>query len=152
MSLLRRMVKNVYRYWQIRKMAKCAHGHWHKHWIKAHFQKFKRFDGRMAKHTYEHWRKRWIKAHFQKFKAFDNCLKINSMTKLSNAVPGSYRFIAASCDEKLRHRLLELGFLPGEELIVIENTGRRGSIMVKIKGSRIALSDKVADNILLKRK
>jgi Fe2+ transport system protein FeoA len=104
---------------------------------------------RKVKHTYEYWHKRWIKAHFQKFKALDHCLKYNGMAKLSNAVPGSYKFVAANCDEKLRHRLLEMGFLPGEELIVIENTGYRGSIMVKIKGSRIALSNKIADNILL---
>jgi Fe2+ transport system protein FeoA len=133
-------------------MAKAARGNWHKRLIKPHFQKFKAFDRRMTKHAYQHWRKRWIKAHFQKFKSFDNCLKYNGITKLSDATPGSYKFIAASCDEKLRHRLLEMGFLPGEELIVMENTGRRGSIMVKIKGSRIALSDKVAGNILLKRK
>ncbi|GHT55586.1 hypothetical protein AGMMS50233_05760 [Endomicrobiia bacterium] len=110
------------------------------------------FFRRMAKHTYGRWHKRWIRAHFQKFKSFDNCLKYNGMTKLSNAVPGSYKFVVACCGEKLRHRLLEMGFLPGEELIVIENTGHGGSIVVKIKDARIALGNKIADNILLLRR
>jgi ferrous iron transport protein A len=107
---------------------------------------------RIAKSIYDYWRKRWIKAHFQKFKAFNRCLQHNGMAKLSSAVPGSYRFVAAYCDEKLWRRLLEMGFVPGEEITVITNTGDKGSIMIKIKESKIALSNKIADNILLKRK
>jgi Fe2+ transport system protein FeoA len=100
---------------------------------------------------YEYWHERWIKAHFQKYKAFNNCLKYNGMAKLSDAVPGVYRFVAAYCDEKLAHRLLEMGFVPGEYLSVIENIGPKGDIVIKIKGSKIALSNKIADKILLRK-
>ncbi|MCA6079712.1 MAG: ferrous iron transport protein A [Endomicrobium sp.] len=104
------------------------------------------------KRGYEYWHKRWIKAHFQNYKAFDSCLKYNGMAKLSDAGPGVYRFVIAYCDDnKLGHRLLEMGFVPGEYLTVIENTGLKGSVMVKVKGSKIALSNKIADKILLKR-
>jgi Fe2+ transport system protein FeoA len=72
------------------------------------------------------------------------------LTKLSRACPGAYKFIAAYCGERLRHRLLEMGFVPGEEMSVIENSGPRGSVMIRIKGSKIALSSEVADKILLK--
>jgi Fe2+ transport system protein FeoA len=74
------------------------------------------------------------------------------MTKLSDAVPGAYKFAAVYCDDKLDHRLLEMGFVPNEEIIVIENRGCKGGVMVKIKGSKIALNHRAADKILLKRK
>jgi Fe2+ transport system protein FeoA len=102
-------------------------------------------------HIYGYWHDRWIRAHFQKYKSFNNCLKYNSMAKLSDAIPGVYRFVAAYCDEKLAHKLLEMGFIPGEYLTVIENTGPKGSILIKIKDSKIALSNKIADKILLKK-
>jgi Fe2+ transport system protein FeoA len=100
---------------------------------------------------YGYWRERWCKAHFQKYKSFNNCLKYNGMAKLSDAVPGVYRFIAAYCGEKLAHRLLEIGFVPGEYLTVIENTGPKGNIMIRIKGSKIALNNEIADKILLRK-
>jgi Fe2+ transport system protein FeoA len=71
------------------------------------------------------------------------------MAKLSDAVPGVYRFVVAYCDEKLAHRLLEMGFIPGEYLTVIKNTSPKSNIVIKIKGSKIALSNKIADKILL---
>jgi Fe2+ transport system protein FeoA len=74
------------------------------------------------------------------------------MATLSSAAPGGYKFVAADCDEKLCHRLLEMGFVPGKKLSVISNTGHKGSIMVKVKGSKIVLSNKIAEKILLKRK
>jgi Fe2+ transport system protein FeoA len=43
-----------------------------------------------------------------------------------------------------------MGFIPGEEMSVIENNGPRGSVMIRIKGAKIALSSEVADKILLK--
>ncbi|GHT06081.1 hypothetical protein AGMMS5026_02820 [Endomicrobiia bacterium] len=101
---------------------------------------------------YRYWHERWVKAHFQKYKSFNDCLKYNGMAKLSDAVPGVYRFITAYCDGKLAYRLLEMGFVPGEYLTVIENTGLKGSTMIKIKDSKIALSNKIADKILLKKK
>jgi Fe2+ transport system protein FeoA len=106
---------------------------------------------KIIKFIFGYWRERWSKSHFQKHKSFNNCFKYNDMAKLSDAVPGVYRFIAAYCGGKLAYRLLEMGFVPGEYLTVIENTGPKGSIMIKIKGSKIALSNKIADKILLRK-
>ena len=103
------------------------------------------------KRLYEYWKKRWIRARFKKCKSLNQCIMYNGMAKLSDAESGTYRFIAAYCDEKLGRRLLEMGFVPGEEISVLINTGAKGSIMVKVKGSKIVLSNKIADNILIKR-
>ncbi|MCL2485149.1 MAG: ferrous iron transport protein A [Endomicrobia bacterium] len=104
------------------------------------------------KRIYEYWRKRLIRSRFKKYKSFNKCIEFNGMAKLSDAIGGTYRFIAAHCDEKLGRRLLEMGFVPGEDISILTNTGRKGSIMVKIKGSKIVLSNKIAENILIKRK
>jgi Fe2+ transport system protein FeoA len=106
----------------------------------------------ITKQIYEYLHKHWVKAHFQKFKSFNKCLSYNGMVKLSDVVPGAYKFSATYCDDKLARRLLEMGFVPNEEVIVIEKRGRKGSVMVKVKGSKIALNHRVADKILLKRK
>jgi Fe2+ transport system protein FeoA len=45
-----------------------------------------------------------------------------------------------------------MGFFPGEEVIVVENTGYRGSIIIKIKGTKLVLSSQIAERILLWRK
>jgi Fe2+ transport system protein FeoA len=74
------------------------------------------------------------------------------MAKLSSVVPGAYRFVAAYGDARLNQRLLEMGFVPNEEVIVIEKGKKKGGITVKVRGSKIALNDKVAEKILLKRK
>jgi Fe2+ transport system protein FeoA len=74
------------------------------------------------------------------------------MSKLSLAKKGVYEFICAKCDECLAHRLLEMGFIPSEDIEVLSNTGSTGSVMIAIKGSKIALSSKIADNILVMEK
>jgi len=72
------------------------------------------------------------------------------MTKLSCTKKGTCcKFVSTSCDENLGHRLLEMGFMPGEEILVVTNTGAKGSIMVKVKGSKIAMSNKIADKIMV---
>ena len=72
------------------------------------------------------------------------------MTKLSCAKKGACcKFVSTSCDADLGRRLLEMGFMPGEDIEVVTNTGFRGSIMVKVKGSKIALSNKIADQIMV---
>jgi Fe2+ transport system protein FeoA len=107
----------------------------------------------ITKQFYKYLHKHWVKAHFQKFKSFNKCLSYNGMVKLSDAVPGAYRFSAMYCnDDKLARRLSELGFVPNEKIVMIENRGSKGSVMVKIKGSKIVLNHQVADKILLKRK
>ena len=70
------------------------------------------------------------------------------MTKLSCAKKGSsLKFVSTSCEAPLEHRLLEMGFVPGEDITVVTNTGTKGTVMVKVKGSQIALSNKIAENI-----
>ncbi|MCL2144094.1 MAG: ferrous iron transport protein A [Endomicrobia bacterium] len=72
------------------------------------------------------------------------------MTKLSSTKKGACcKFVSTSCDADLGHRLLEMGFMPGENIVVVTNTGSKGSIMVKVKGSKIALSNKIADQIIV---
>jgi Fe2+ transport system protein FeoA len=107
---------------------------------------------RTAKYIYDYWHQHRIKTNLKKIKAFNSHLEHNSMIKLSDAFPGIYKFMAIHCDRKLEYRLLEIGFAQGEDIIVIENTGHKGCIMLKVKNSKIALSNKIADNILLKRK
>lgn len=73
------------------------------------------------------------------------------MTKLSCAKKGACcKFVSTSCDADLGHRLLEMGFVPGEDILVVTNTGSKGTVMVEVKGSKLALSHKIADNILVK--
>jgi len=59
--------------------------------------------------------------------------------------------MAANCDNRLAHRLLEMGFVPGEDISVLTNSGKKGSIMIRVKGSKVALSNKIADNILVEK-
>jgi Fe2+ transport system protein FeoA len=108
---------------------------------------------KIIRQIYRYWHKHCIRTHFKKFKAFNSNPKHdNEVARLSNIVPGVYEFIAVYCDVRLGHRLFEMGFIPNEEITVIETTGLNGIVMVKIKGSKIALSSKIADKILLKRK
>lgn len=73
------------------------------------------------------------------------------MTKLSCAKKGTCcKFVSTSCDAPLERRLLEMGFVPGEDITVITNTGEKGTVMVKVKGSKVALSNKIAENITVK--
>jgi Fe2+ transport system protein FeoA len=141
----------------IKSITKQIYEYLHKHWAKAYFQKFKSFNKclfgkHLHKHFYDHLHKHWAKAHFQKFKSFNKCLSYNDVVKLSDVVPGAYKFFATYCDDNLSRRLLEMGFVPNEEVIVIKKSGRKGSVVVKVKGSKIALNHRVADKILLKRK
>jgi Fe2+ transport system protein FeoA len=128
----------------------------------------------ITKQIYEYLHKHWVKAHFQKFKSFNKCLSYNGMVKLSDAVTGAYKFSGTycndklahrvsehnhhhahmylNCNDKLAHRLLELGFVRNEKIVVIENRGSKGGVMVKVKGSKIVLNHRVAEKILLKRK
>jgi Fe2+ transport system protein FeoA len=128
------------------------------------------FTKSIAKQIHYYLHKHCIKAHFQKFKSFNKCLSYNGMVKLSNAIPGAYKISVTYCNDKLAHRLSEhnhhhharmndklarrlseLGIIPNEKIVVIENRGRKGSVIVKVKGSKIVLNRQVADKILLKR-
>jgi Fe2+ transport system protein FeoA len=99
------------------------------------------------------WHRRHIEYHIKKFKEFNLIFQNNDTVKLSTTVPGVYKFILSyNSDKKLNLRLLEMGFVPGVKLRVIKNTGKKGSIILRIKGSKIVLSNKITDKILVERK
>ncbi|MDR1418528.1 MAG: ferrous iron transport protein A [Endomicrobium sp.] len=107
---------------------------------------------RFIKHIHSIWHKHHVKRHLKRFNEFNLIFKNNTIIKLSTAVPGVYKFVVSNnTDKKLNLRLLEIGFLPNTKLRVLKNTGKRGSTLVKIKGAKIVLSNKIADKILLKR-
>ncbi|MDR1928844.1 MAG: ferrous iron transport protein B [Endomicrobium sp.] len=81
---------------------------------------------------------------------FNNCLKCTIDTiVLNNACPGIYRFVAIHCCGNLKYKLLEMGFIHGEKLRIIKNTGYNGNVIIVIKGTKIALNNKIASKILL---
>ncbi|MDR1244203.1 MAG: glycosyltransferase [Endomicrobium sp.] len=107
---------------------------------------------RFIKHMYSHWHRHWTEKHHKRFEKFNLIFQNNPSIKLSTAVPGVYKFASSNNNDKgLNHRLLEIGFIPGIRLRVIKNTGEKGSLLLKIKGSKIVLSNKIADKILVER-
>jgi Fe2+ transport system protein FeoA len=101
------------------------------------------------KYIYEYCYRYLVKPHLQ----INNCSEYyDDMIKLSIAVPGVYKFVVAYCGGKLGHRLLEMGFVPEEELTVVKNAGLNGSIVIKLKGSKIVLSNKIADKCIVKKR
>jgi glycosyltransferase involved in cell wall biosynthesis/Fe2+ transport system protein FeoA len=107
---------------------------------------------KFIKHMYYHWHRHWTEKHRIRFKKFNLIFQNNPNIKLSTAVPGVYKFASSNNNDKgLNHRLLEIGFMPGTMLRVIKNTGEKGSILLKIKGSKIVLSNKIADKLLVER-
>jgi len=90
--------------------------------------------------------RKWVKSHYTSEPHNKGLHKLSGLRK--NV---SCKFMAANCDNRLAHRLLEMGFVPGEDVTVVTNSGKKGSIMVKVKGSKVALSNKIADNILVRK-
>jgi Fe2+ transport system protein FeoA len=77
-------------------------------------------------------------------------IKYNNIIKLSDAIPGKYEFVSMYCDEVFIHKLLEIGFITNEKIFVVYNTGFNGSVILKIKESKIALNNKIACKIFIK--
>ena len=88
--------------------------------------------------------KKWIENHYSPEPHNKGSHKLSEL-KSKNFC----KFMSANCDSRLANRLLDMGFIPGEEIEVLRNSGKKssGTIMVKIKGSKVALSNKIADNI-----
>ncbi|MDR1523530.1 MAG: ferrous iron transport protein A [Endomicrobium sp.] len=108
---------------------------------------------KFIKNIYNNWHKRWTKRYLKKFDEFNSIFKNNNTITLSTAVPGVYKCVLSNTsDKKLNTKLIEIGFIPGVKLRVIKNTGKKGFIILKIKGSKIALSNKITDKILVKGK
>lgn len=101
--------------------------------------------------------------HFhQKHKLFDHHRKYphihyyydhnEPLISLSIAEPGEYQFITTLCEHEMAHRLLEMGFIPETIIKVISNTGANGTVMIEIKGSKLALNSRIANDIVIKTK
>ena len=50
-------------------------------------------------------------------------------------------------DDALCHRLQDMGFIPGEDVVVVNEMA--GNLIVSVKGSRVALTKGLANKILL---
>ena len=74
------------------------------------------------------------------------------LTKLSWSKSGECKFLTATCDEKLKNRLYEMGLRPGDDISVVANTGAKGNVTIEIKGTKLALSESMADSILVEEK
>jgi Fe2+ transport system protein FeoA len=93
--------------------------------------------------------------YIRKVKGVNQCLKCtthNAIVKLSDVQFGTYEFVMVCCDNTLEHRLLEMGFIPGTEVFVINNNGLGRNIIIKIRETRIAFNYNVAKKILVKSK
>jgi Fe2+ transport system protein FeoA len=93
--------------------------------------------------------------YLRKVKGVDQCLKCtthNGIVKLSEVEFGIYEFVMVCHDNALERRLLEMGFIPGTELVVLNNNGLVGNIIIKIRETKIAFNYNVAKRILLKFK
>ncbi|MDR1052364.1 MAG: ferrous iron transport protein A [Endomicrobium sp.] len=77
-------------------------------------------------------------------------IEYSGTIKLSDAIPGKYKFVSMHCDRIFVHKLLEIGFINDEEIFIIYNTGLNGNVILKIKESKIALSNKIAKKIIIK--
>jgi Fe2+ transport system protein FeoA len=77
---------------------------------------------------------------------------LDNLRSLSIIPAGEYIFVTTLCSHEMEHRLLEMGFVQGEKIKLIERTGNENdsSVVVEIKGSRLALSSKMANDILVK--
>ncbi|AKL98354.1 FeoA family protein [Endomicrobium proavitum] len=128
-------------------------GNLRKRWQKEHFINPDSHDN--DRHRHHHAHDHIHRDHSGHDHSFYHCGESGyhkGLIKLGSAQTGTYKFVAAFCDEDLGHRLLEMGFVPGGDVTVIANAGLRGSVMIEIKGSKLALSHKIADNILLMKK
>ena len=68
-------------------------------------------------------------------------MKLNQADILQN-----YRITSVQEQEKIQRRLEALGILEGTKVVVL-NRKRNGSTIIKVRGSRWALGNEIADGI-----
>ena len=70
------------------------------------------------------------------------------MMPLSLAAPGDENIVQrVGGSPEVRQHLKELGFVPGSAVTIINTLG--GNVIVKVKESRIAISDEMARKIMI---
>ena len=68
------------------------------------------------------------------------------LSKIKNN--GKYHVLqVTTSDQDLNRHLQDMGFLPGELITVVSHFD--GNVIVNIKGSKVALSEQMASNILV---
>ncbi|MDR0401596.1 MAG: ferrous iron transport protein A [Endomicrobium sp.] len=77
----------------------------------------------------------------------------NNFVKLNYANNGEYEILdICFYNEKIKRRIVEIGLIPGKNLIVINKNYLKMGVIIKIKNTKLALNNIVADKILLKRR
>ena len=69
------------------------------------------------------------------------------LTKAKENVPLILTLV--KCGHCLMYKLNDMGLLPGERIKVLNNPGH-GPVTVKLKGSKVALGQGLAENIIVK--
>ncbi|MDR2426885.1 MAG: ferrous iron transport protein A [Endomicrobium sp.] len=110
---------------------------------------FNSFKNRLKYCFYDYWHRKPAMSNKKIYNRNTNSAICKGLNKLSCIKRGSCKFVSACCDEKLARRLSEMGFTPGSSIKIVSGSSR-GSIMVEVKGSKLALSNKIADNIFIK--
>ncbi len=78
------------------------------------------------------------------------CMKRNRFMAMQEAVPGlRYRICDIRGGSKLNAHLCSMGILPHETFTVSNKVGG-GPMTVSIKGSRLALGNKVTDKVMVR--
>jgi len=73
---------------------------------------------------------------------------MNKILILANAIPGhKYKILSINAGWGLKARLLQMGLVPGSEVIVLENNW--GRVLIEVRGSIIALSRGMARKIIV---
>lgn len=71
------------------------------------------------------------------------------MTLLNAEIGHKYCVISVQLEQKVGRRLEALGLTEGTQLVVLNNK-KSGSLIFKIRGTRLAIGRKIADSILVK--
>ena len=120
--------------------------------LKKHIQRahYRRHRKRLQKMRHIHDHIHGIHHHFRHIHDIDT----KNLSSLSIVPVGKYTFITTLCSPEMEHRLLEMGFVPQTDITVLAKTGghENGSVLIEIKGSKLALNFKTANEILVKEK
>jgi len=118
---------------------------------------FNNVKNRIKYSFYSYWHRKLVKSknkEYMQAKALNasQSSACEGISRLSCAKRGTCKFVSTCCDEQLSRRLSEMGFIPGGDIKVVERASgsSRGGVMVEVKGSKLALSEQIADNIFIK--
>lgn len=70
------------------------------------------------------------------------------MTLLEGAISGKYTVLKLELEQAVGKRLEALGLTEGTQVIIL-NKKKGGSIIFKVRGTRLAVGKRIADSILV---